>query len=83
MPPSLHFVGDSKIEVIDMSLLAWEENLKLLKYHLKLAQERMVKQANKRRSEREFSIGDHVLLKQQPYRQGTLTSEPYQKSLPR
>ena len=44
----------------------------MLKQNLKLAQERMKKYADKRRSEREFSEGDWVYLRLQPYRQSSV-----------
>jgi len=47
--------------------------LKTIKSNLKLAQHRMVQLANKKRSERIFTIGDSVYLKLQPYRQQTVS----------
>ncbi|KAL0398579.1 UNVERIFIED_CONTAM: Retrovirus-related Pol polyprotein from transposon.6 [Sesamum radiatum] len=43
--------------------------MQLLKDNLHLAQQRMKLYADKRRSEREFEVGDEVFLKLQPYRQ--------------
>jgi ribosomal protein L21E len=44
----------------------------LIRQHLFRAQERMKRQADKGRSEREFSVGDKVFLKLQPYVQSSL-----------
>lgn len=47
--------------------------LEVLKQNLIIAQERMKFQADKRRSERLFEVGDWVYLRLQPYRQQYLT----------
>lgn len=44
----------------------------LIKQHLGRAQVRMKRQADKRRSERVFAVGDMVFLKLQPYVQSSL-----------
>ncbi|MCI23877.1 hypothetical protein A2U01_0045060 [Trifolium medium] len=43
----------------------------------------MVQQANKRRSDRHFDIGDFVYLKLQPYRQMSLRKQGYHKLRPK
>ena len=71
-PPSLHIPyvqGDSKVEAVDRSLRAREDCIRLLKYHLTRAQQRMKAQADKHRSEKVLSIGDWVFVKLQPYQQ--------------
>jgi hypothetical protein len=50
-----------------------------LKHHLPAAQNRMKLQADKRRSDRRFQVGDRVLLKLQPYVQQSVVSRPYPK----
>jgi len=57
------------ISVPDLSDWLHHRNLmnQLLKQHLSRAQQRMKKQADKKRSERVFSVGDMVYLKLQPY----------------
>lgn len=46
--------------------------LQNIKHNLTLAQSRMKKYADRRRSEREFEVGDMVYLKMQPYRHTSL-----------
>jgi hypothetical protein len=47
--------------------------LKTIKANLKLAQHRMIQLANKKRSERIFTVGEWVYLKLQPYKQQTVS----------
>nr|GEX01561.1 retrotransposable element Tf2 [Tanacetum cinerariifolium] len=63
---------DSFVELVDRTLRAREQAITMLKFHLKDAQDRMKTYADKKRSEMEFTIGDLVYLKLQPYRQLTL-----------
>lgn len=51
----------------------------LIQQHLTRAHERMRIQANKSRSERQFSVGDWVYLKLQPYVQASLAPRSNQK----
>ena len=55
------------------------EHLELLKQHLLQAQNRMKMQADKHRLDKEFSVGDQVLLKLQPYTQSSVANRPYLK----
>ncbi|GJS92255.1 V-type proton ATPase subunit A3 [Tanacetum coccineum] len=83
IPPPIHVPylgGLSKVEVVDKTLKDREEFIKTLKFHLLRAQNRMKQQADKGRSERQFGIGDWVLLKLQPHRQVTL--KRYKGELP-
>ncbi|OMO64097.1 reverse transcriptase [Corchorus capsularis] len=76
-PAPLHrpyLPGDSSVAAIDRSLQAREATLKLLKFHLTRAQERMKAQADKKRSDRAFEIADMVYLKLQPYRQSSVAT---------
>jgi hypothetical protein len=50
-----------------------------LKIHLASAQNRMKLQADRRRSEKEFAVGDKVFLKLQPYIQSSLVNRPFPK----
>lgn len=68
-PPPIHLPylpGESTNLVVDRSLTARQEALKLLHFHLLWAQNRMSQQANRHRSDREFAMGDFVYLKLQP-----------------
>jgi len=70
-PPTYlpYLLRESKVELVDKSLQKREEMLKLAKFHMKRAQERMKQLADKHRSEREFQVGDLVFVKLHPYRQ--------------
>lgn len=50
-----------------------------VRQHLLRAQQRMKHQADKKRSERSFSVGDYVYLKLQPYVQSSLAPRAHQK----
>ena len=80
-PPSLHIpyvAGDSNMEAIDRSLKAREECIEMLKYHLQRAQQRMKKQADKHRSDKQLEEGDL-----QPYRQHSIALRRNQKLGPK
>jgi hypothetical protein len=51
----------------------------LVQQHLARARHRMQTQANKRRSERSFVVGDWIYLKLQPYVQASLAPRANQK----
>lgn len=71
-PPPIHVPyvsGDSLVAMVDRTLTAREQAIKLLKFHLKRAQDRMKYMANKKRSDKEYEEGSWVYLKLQPYRQ--------------
>ncbi|GJT91570.1 retrotransposon-related protein [Tanacetum coccineum] len=73
--PPIHvpYIGGlSKVEAVDRSLLARENVIKMLKFHLQRSQNRMKQQADKSRTERQFEVGDMVFLKLQPHRQVTI-----------
>lgn len=81
-PPPIHLPylpGESKVIMVDRTLRKREEMITLLKYHLQRAQHRMTQLANKKRSDREFTLGDWVYLKLQPYRQHSLKGHGSQK----
>jgi hypothetical protein len=54
-------------------------HLALLKHNLELEQKRMKTNADKHRTEREFQVGERVLLRLQPYAQSSVVNRPYPK----
>lgn len=56
-----------------------EDQLEALRTHLAVAQNRMKIQAGKHRTDRQFAVGESVLLKLQPYVQQSVASRPYPK----
>jgi hypothetical protein len=57
----------------------WQLHTTQLREHLLRAQDRFKRQADKNRSEREFQVGEMVLLKLQPYAQSTVANRPCKK----
>ncbi|GKD26288.1 ty3-gypsy retrotransposon protein [Tanacetum coccineum] len=64
--------GSSKVAAVDDALIERDALLRLLKQNLLAAKNRMEVQANRRRRDVEFAVGDKVFVKLQPYRQLTL-----------
>lgn len=65
-PPPMYLpylLGESQNVTVNHTLAAREEALKLLKFHLLRAHNRMTQQANKHRSDKSFTIGGYVYLK--------------------
>jgi hypothetical protein len=60
-------------------LLDYQVQTELLRAQLIRAQHRMKSYADKNRIERQFQVGDKVLLKLQPYAQQTVVNRPYPK----
>lgn len=56
-----------------------EQHLQSLKQHLEQAQNRMKIQADRNRSDREFAVGEQVLLRLQPYTQSSVANRPFPK----
>lgn len=84
--PGLHIpyvMGDSNVAAVDRSLAAREECLKLLKFHLQRAQDRMKSQADKHRTDVTLEEGDLVYIKLQPYRQVSVAYRSCNKLAPR
>jgi hypothetical protein len=63
-PPSVlsYLPGTSKVQAVDQTLTVREDILHTLKENLVMAQNRMKKQADQGRSERQFVEGDQVFL---------------------
>ena len=67
-PPSFlsYLTGTLKVQVVDQTLTIQEDILHTLKDNLVMAQNRMRKQADQGRFERQFVEGDQVFLRLQP-----------------
>jgi hypothetical protein len=78
-----HFGLDSASVCTSADLSTWLQEREvmqaLVKQHLLRAQDRMKRQADKGRSERQFQVGDQVYLKLQPYVQSSLAPRANQK----
>jgi len=75
----IHYLAaDNRVEAVYRSLRAREECIQTLKYHLERAQKTMKQQADKRRTDRAFEVGDLVYVKLQPYRQQTVAARTSQ-----
>jgi hypothetical protein len=59
--------------------LEWEQHTQRQHQHLSIAQERFKRKADRHRTEREFAVGESVLLKLQPYTQSTVANRPCKK----
>jgi hypothetical protein len=74
-PSQLGLVSVDKCSVPDLQqwMQTCQNMLQQVKLHLQRAQDRMKKQADKGHKEREFKVGDRVLLKLQPFCQNSVT----------
>lgn len=70
---------DSTLETVDRSLQAREATLRTLKFHLERAQCRMKNQANRKRTDKSYVVGDMVYFKLQPYMRLSLKDHSFQK----
>ena len=61
-----------RVEAVRRELLDWDEAIKQLKYHLQRAQNRMKDQADRKRIDRQFEVGEWVFLKLHPHGQSTV-----------
>jgi hypothetical protein len=78
-----HFGLGASDAIASSELSSWLEDRQvitsLIKQHLARAKLRMKRQADKKRSERKFEVGDKVFLKLQPYVQSSLAPRSNQK----
>ncbi|KAH9679078.1 hypothetical protein KPL71_025968 [Citrus sinensis] len=81
LPPTIppYVKSSTSIQALDEILLERDKLLKSLKDNLRQAQHRMAQKADTHRREVQFSIGDKVLVKLQPYRQYTVASRSCHK----
>lgn len=84
-PPPLILYGDKKTgcNTLEQQLLDRDMALLILREQLRLAQERMKRQAGKRRREVEYEVGDMVYLKLRPYRQKSVAKWRCEKLSPK
>ncbi|CAM8899336.1 unnamed protein product [Rhodiola kirilowii] len=73
-PPNLleHIPGTSNIAAVEAHITHREQLLQALRSNLAKAQQRMRHQANLKRQNTTFKVGDFVWVRLQPYRQNTL-----------
>lgn len=71
------------VDSVDRTLAAREAALQLLKFHMERAQQRMKVVADASRTDREFEVGQWVLLKLQPHRQVIVRTGKYNKLNPK
>jgi hypothetical protein len=75
--------GVSKVQAVDQTLTVREAILRTLKENLVMAQNHMKQQVDQGHSERQFTEGDQVFLRLQPYKKTSLKAEHCQKLAPK
>eukprot|EP00253_Pinus_taeda_P026743 PITA_26743 len=80
--PTSYLKGCSKVQAVDQLLQHRATTLAHLRENLHQAQNRMKKQVDQHRSERQFQEGDQVFLRLQPYKQTSLKDKDVRNSLP-
>ena len=80
-PPSIphYLLGSSSIEVVDNLLASRQEMLLKLRNRLLKVQAAMKLQADSKRRDISYNIGDWVYVKLQPYRQSSISNLTYHK----
>ncbi|RVW14863.1 Transposon Tf2-11 polyprotein [Vitis vinifera] len=71
--------GLSPVHEVDQTLLHCDELFHQLKTNLEISMNRMKQQADSKRRDIQFTVGDQVLLKLRPYRQQTVFKRAHQK----
>ncbi|MDV3201053.1 MAG: hypothetical protein Q8877_02475 [Sweet potato little leaf phytoplasma] len=71
--------GETLVEAVQKELIDRDEALQQLKQHMLRAQNRMKSQADSRRQERSFDIGEWVFLKLRTHRQSSVVSKIHPK----
>ncbi|MCI18571.1 hypothetical protein A2U01_0039725, partial [Trifolium medium] len=66
--------GDTRVAVVQRDLMDMDECLRQLKVQLLKAQERMKQQADKKRTERSFVVGEWVFVKLRAHRQNSVVT---------
>ncbi|KAK9189481.1 hypothetical protein WN943_018078 [Citrus x changshan-huyou] len=84
-PPHLltYVPGTSRVQAVDEYLRDRDTILRELRHNLSLARQRMKSQADLKRQEVSFKVGDYVYLKLQPYRQTSVAFRASMKLAPR
>jgi hypothetical protein len=70
---------DTPVLALSEWLSKWAIMQEVVRQHLLWAQQRMKRQADKSRSERQFAVVDWVFLKLQPYIQSSVSHRSSQK----
>ena len=76
-------LNDTNLLELRTQLEKSQKMIELLKDNLVMAQNRMRQQADQQRTEREFEVGDYVLIRLQPYKQVSLKSGGKNKLSPK
>ena len=81
LPPLIpaYLEGLSLVHEVDQMLLHRDKLLHQLKTNLEISMNRMKQQADSKRRDIQFAVGDQVLLKLHPYRQQTVFKRAHQK----
>ncbi|KAD2805340.1 hypothetical protein E3N88_38717 [Mikania micrantha] len=83
-PPLYPYVfGNTQNEELEQQLLTRDDMLQVLRSNLQKAQDRMKSQADQKRRDLSFEVGDAVVLRIQPYRQRSLSKKRCEKLSPR
>uniref|UniRef100_A0A6N2KZ88 Integrase catalytic domain-containing protein n=1 Tax=Salix viminalis TaxID=40686 RepID=A0A6N2KZ88_SALVM len=84
-PPRLlpYEAGTTTVQAVDEELRSRELILSLARENLKESQSRMKMYADRKRTKREFEVGDWVYLRLRPYRQTTVAMRKTMKLSPR